>query len=78
MNSKVITAWVVGGGALLLLAVIVFQVEHHAHFARDGLSIDALPEFFEVYGLACGLLLVLVAKVLAVALKRKDSFYADD
>lgn len=78
MNGKLLTAWVIGGGVLALVALIDFQVEHHAHFARDGLTIDSLPGFSSVFGLAAGLALVLVAKVLAVALKRKDTFYADD
>jgi len=78
-NSKVkVYVWI---GALVLLGIILvvdFNVHHHAHFAADGIEIDATPDFFEMYGFACGLLLVIVAKVLAVALKRKDTFYADD
>lgn len=78
-NGRIkVYAWT---GGLLLLGIILvvdFNVHHHAHFERDGIEIDATPDFFELYGFACGLGLVIVAKILAVALKRKDTFYADD
>lgn len=76
--SKTLTAWLLGLGALALIVLIGAQAEHAPHFPRDGITIDSWPGFFELFGLAAGLGLVLVAKTLAVALKRKDTFYADD
>ncbi|MBE7491532.1 MAG: hypothetical protein HS108_07240 [Planctomycetes bacterium] len=71
--------WIWAGG-LLVLAVILgldFTVHHHAHFPRDGISIDTLPEFFPFYGFLSCFLMVVVAKALATALQRKDTYYDD-
>ncbi|MCB9934063.1 MAG: hypothetical protein H6840_00080 [Planctomycetes bacterium] len=71
-------AWIVG---LLVLGVIILidlGVHHHAHFEKDGLTFDTLPEFYPMFGFGAAFVLIIVAKTLAIALKRKDTFYADD
>lgn len=67
-------------GGVLLAVVMLFElgIHHHAHFEETDLKIDAAPWFFPVFGFLGALGLVLLAKTLAIALKRKDTFYADD
>lgn len=71
-------AWLVGLAILLIVAIVDLTVHHHAHFEKDGISIDTLPEFFPIYGFVSALVFVLIAKTIAIAVKRKDSYYADD
>lgn len=71
--------WIWAAG-LLVLAVILgldLTIHHHAHFPRDGISIDTLPEFFPLFGFAACFLMVVVSKALAIALSRKDTYYDD-
>lgn len=60
-------------GFLALLAVVVaaeLLITLHPHFA-----IDALPAFHAVYGfLACAVMIV-VARLLGLLLKRPDTYY---
>ena len=77
-TSYVRHAWVTGLIVLLVVALLDLTVHHHAHFERDGIEIDTMPEFFPLYGFGAALALVLVAKTLAIGLKRKDTYYADD
>lgn len=77
-NKTKLVAWIAGLGLLGAIVAVDFTAHHHAHFERDGITADGANGFFPMFGLACGLGLVIVAKVLAVALKRKDTFYADD
>ena len=71
-------AWLSGLVILLVVALVDLGVHHHAHFARDGITIDTWPEFFPVFGFVSAFVFVLIAKTLAIAVKRKDSYYADD
>ena len=71
-------AWIAGLVTLLVVALVDLTVHHHAHFERDGITIDTWPEFFPVFGFVSALVFVLIAKTLAIALKRKDTYYADD
>ena len=71
-------AWAVGLLVLGAIMLVDLGVHHHAHFEGDGLSFDTLPEFWPLYGFGATFVLLIVAKTLAVALKRKDTFYADD
>ncbi|MCA8914369.1 MAG: hypothetical protein KDB90_03070 [Planctomycetes bacterium] len=71
-------AWAAG---LLLLGIVILVdlgVHHHPHFERDGLTFDTLPEFYPLFGFGAAFVFIIVAKTLAIALKRKDTFYADD
>lgn len=77
-NKAMLVAWIAGLGVLGVIVIVDFTAHHHAHFERDGITADGSHGFFPAFGLACGLGLVIVAKILAVALKRKDTFYADD
>jgi len=67
-------------GALLLLATLLvgLAVHQHAHFEKSGLDFDTSPGFYPLFGFGGALLLILTAKTLAIALKRKDTYYADD
>lgn len=70
--------WIIGLALLGLLIVVDLFVHHHAHFEHDGVTIDTMPLFYPLYGLGACVLLVLFSKTLAIALKRKDTYYADD
>jgi hypothetical protein len=70
--------WVIGLAILALVMLVDLFVHHHTHFEQDGITIDTMPEFYPLYGFAACFLLVVVSKTLAIALKRKDTFYADD
>lgn len=71
-------AWIVGLLVLSAIVVVELFMHHHAHFEKDGITIDTLPEFYPIYGFGASFVLVVFAKTLAIALKRKDTFYADD
>ncbi|MHC4840236.1 MAG: hypothetical protein ACYTDT_04635 [Planctomycetota bacterium] len=70
--------WIAGLILLSLLLVLDWTVHHHAHFEKDGITIDTLPNFFPVYGFLACFLLVIFSKTLSINLKRKDSYYDDD
>lgn len=70
--------WIVGLIVLGIIMALDLTVHHHAHFAKDGIDIDTTPEFYPLYGFAASFFLVIIAKTLSIALKRKDSYYADD
>ncbi len=63
-------------GFLVVLALTVlaeFFVPMHPHF-----EIESIFGFYAWYGLLAFALLVLVAKVLALALQRPDTYYGKD
>ena len=62
-------------GGLALLAVLVladFVIHPHAAFGIDGSF-----GFYSWYGLLTCLLMILFSKLLALFLKRKDTYYDD-
>ena len=62
-------------GFVIALAVTVlgeYVVDRQPHFAVDG-----LPAFNAIYGLLACAGLILVAKLIGLALKRADTYYAD-
>jgi hypothetical protein len=65
-------------GVLGLVLLFDAAVHHHPHFEKAGLAFDTGLWFFPLYGLAGTLGVVIFAKTLAIALKRKDTYYADD
>ncbi|MCA8918491.1 MAG: hypothetical protein KDB68_06515 [Planctomycetes bacterium] len=71
-------AWVIGLLVLGAIVLVDLGVHHHAHFEKDNITFDTLPEFWPLYGFTAAFVLLIAAKTLAVALKRKDTFYADD
>lgn len=70
--------WIAGLSILAVILLIDLFVNHHAHFPRDGITIDTLPDFFPVYGFLASFALVILAKTMAIVLKRKDTFYDDE
>ena len=67
------TFWVVSLVVLVALALADLVVHHHAHF-----EVDATPGFYSLYGLGACVAMVLFSKyVVAVILKRKDTYYDD-
>ncbi|MCA9715725.1 MAG: hypothetical protein H6713_42315 [Myxococcales bacterium] len=57
--------------ALLVLAALDIWVHHHEHFGYDG-----IPGFYSFYGLfACVAMVVFSKKIIAVFLKRDDTYY---
>jgi len=60
---------------LLALLLIDFFAPHKAHFPEAQITIDTWPGFFPAYDLLSSLLLVLIAKVFGLLLKRKDDYY---
>jgi hypothetical protein len=67
-----------GLAALGLVLLLDVAVHHHAHFEELGLDFDRGLWFFPLFGLLGTMLVVITAKTLAIALKRKDTYYADD
>ncbi|MCC7509716.1 MAG: hypothetical protein IT464_10105 [Planctomycetes bacterium] len=78
VSTRALIAWLVGAAVLVAIVAVDYTVHHHAHFTADGIDVDAMPEFFPLFGLVSGFVLVLLSKTLSIALKRKDTFYADD
>ncbi|MCA9659684.1 MAG: hypothetical protein KC486_15175 [Myxococcales bacterium] len=67
------TFWVVSLVLLLLIAFADIFVHHHEHFGIDG-----TPGFYSLYGLGACVVMVLGSKfVVALVLKRKDTYYDD-
>ncbi|MBZ0134827.1 MAG: hypothetical protein K8I27_00475 [Planctomycetes bacterium] len=71
-------AWLAILGIVGAVILIDLTVHHHAHFEGSEFTFDTLPEFYPMFGFLSAFFLILVAKTLAIALKRKDTFYADD
>ncbi len=77
-DPRIIRRFWIGGIALLVLVCAADAlVHHHAHFEHDGITIDTLPLFFPLFGFLSCVALVAFSKTLAVALKRKDTYYDD-
>lgn len=74
-NRTTRNLWLAGVVLLALVMIVDLLVHHHAHFEKDGITIDTLPEFYPLFGFAACLLFVVFSKTLAIALKRKDTFY---
>jgi hypothetical protein len=68
----------IAAGLAVLGLVLLFDVAagHHPNFA--WLDFDTALWFFPLLGLLGTMFVVIVAKTLAIALKRKDTYYADD
>ncbi len=73
-NPKAVkTFWLVSIIILIGLALADVVVHHHAHF-----GVDATPGFYSLYGLGACVVMVLFSKyVVALILKRKDTYYDD-
>lgn len=71
-------AWAIGLFVLVVIILVDLGVHHHPHFEKDELTFDTLPEFWPLYGFGAAFVLLIAAKTVAIALKRKDTFYADD
>ena len=73
MNTPIddLRPWWIGFGILLALSLLadVF-IEHHAHFGFE----DFLG-FYAGYGFGAGIVVVVIAKVVAIFLRRKASYY---
>jgi len=63
--------WWIGFGILLALSLLSdFFIHHHAHFGFEGSF-----GFYAGYGFGVGIVLVVIAKVLGIFLRRKDTYY---
>ena len=62
---------------LVLVLIPELFVHHHAHFEASGIQVDASFGFYAWYGFATCAAMVVVAKILGVLLKRKDTYYDD-
>jgi hypothetical protein len=58
--------------ALALTVLGEYLVDRHPHF-----TLDRLPGFYAIYGLLACAGLILVAKLIALPLKRVDTYYED-
>lgn len=56
--------------SLLILLIIDFFVHKHAEFTWEG-----IPEFYAAYGFVSCVLLIFIAKVLRLLIKRKENYY---
>jgi len=64
--------WVVFVLALAFTVLGEFLVDRHPHF-----TLDQLPGFHAIFGFLACAGLILVAKLIALPLKRPDTYYAD-
>ncbi|MFH1488068.1 MAG: hypothetical protein ABII06_04125 [Pseudomonadota bacterium] len=55
---------------LVLLLVVDFFISKHGYF-----PLEEYPDFFAVYGFAACVLLIFIAKVLRLFLKREENYY---
>jgi hypothetical protein len=63
--------WWIGFGLLLALSLFSDSfVEHHAHF-----GVEDYFGFYAGYGFGVGIVLVIVAKVAGLFLRRKETYY---
>lgn len=62
--------WIGSGLVLAVLVVLDLVVRHHPHFGIDGVF-----GFGAWYGFGACVVLVLLAKMLGVILKRPDTYY---
>lgn len=69
--------WWILAMILGLALVPEFFVERHAHFASEGIHLDAGWGFYAWFGFGACALMVIIAKVLGFVLKRKDTYYDD-
>lgn len=66
-----------GLGLLGLVLLADYSLHHHAPFEQARMSLGTSLWFYPLYGLIGTLGVVIFAKTVAIALKRKDTFYAD-
>ena len=73
MRPRTIRRLRVGGGVVLGFTVLAeYLVDRHPHF-----TFDQLPGFNAIFGFLACVALILVAKLIGLALKRADSYYAE-
>jgi hypothetical protein len=65
--------WILFIGVLILLLIPDFFIHQHAHFGLEGAF-----GFYAWYGFATCVAMVVVAKLLGIFLKRKDTYYDPD
>ena len=56
--------------SLAVLLCVDFFIHKHAEFSWEG-----VPEFFAVYGFASCVLLIFIAKLLRLFIKRDENYY---
>jgi len=56
--------------SLILLLIIDFFIHKHAEFPWEG-----APDFFAAYGFVSCVLLIFIAKLLRIFIKRKENHY---
>ncbi|PID47308.1 MAG: hypothetical protein CSB47_00790 [Proteobacteria bacterium] len=62
--------------ALMALSLLPeLFLHHHAHFADQGILLEAQPGFYPWFGFVSCAIMVLIAKLLSFVLKRKDDYY---
>lgn len=67
--------WLILIGLLVLTVLPEFVVHHHPHFAEQGFTLDASFGFYAWFGFVTCALMVAVAKVLGIFLKRPEHYY---
>ena len=64
--------WICGIIILTFVTIIDFFIPHQPHFGLDGTF-----GFYSWYGLLACAIMVVIAKILGLILKREDSYYDD-
>ncbi len=67
--------WIIQFSILLVAILPEFFMHHHASFEAQGIHLDASFGFYAWYGFLTCAAMIIVAKLLAVVLKRKDDYY---
>lgn len=66
---------IVVGIALALAIIPEFFITHYAHFEQQGIHIDTRFGFYGWYSLLACALMIGVAKLIGIFLKRRDTYY---
>ena len=67
--------WIVIALALALAVIPEFFVKHYAHFEQQGIQVDTYFGFYGWYSLLACAVMIGVAKLLGIFLKRRETYY---
>ncbi len=69
--------WGILVAVLILTLIPEFFVHHHASFTEQGIHVDASWGFYAWFASISCALMVVIAKILGLLLKRRDDYYDD-
>jgi hypothetical protein len=75
--ENLLKLWAIQIGILLLALLPELFLDHHPHLPGSDFTLDTGFGFFAWYGFLCCAGMVVLAKVLGIFLKRRDTYYDD-